>query len=555
MKKIFCLVVIMLFMTACHNSTNYSILQQVDSLMSEHPDSSYNLVQTINPNDLSKADNAYYSLLFTTAQYKKYIPIPNDSIIDIAVQYYTDHFDQDKLTRALMYKGGVLADLNFNKQALESYKDAEKIADTTDCLTYGLLNFRLGELYQKSFIKNNEHINRYKIALKYFKKTNRHKSEIQTLLSIGQLYVTRNKDSAQIYLNKAINLATLAGDRQLINESRMMYVMCYNYHNIFLNKAKNAALSIYYAKDSIIIGNELYSELVNLYVKLGKIDSALYFYKQYPQSQTAIDTMRRHMMLETIAKFKNDYKAAYNNQKRANKIADSLVKAGKSEEYYAIDKEFDNQVILIQKEKLEYENNLQKFIIIISILGLFTLTTLWYLYSTRKKRILTEKEQFIDSLQSNLQYALDENIKQFDSDKANENKLKSILEKRIEIVKSLLNIKHQYGSMPDVFFNKFNEILSINQKSHEDCEDIIIMANSLYLDVIKHIEEEHPSITFKQKLLLSLVCLKFSPVEMLVFLNLNNLGSIYNLRSLLLKKLNTQSLEDYIAEQILLIKP
>ena len=161
--------IFILFFVGCSNQSHYSTLQQADSLMNQHLDSAYNLINTINPNDLSAKNNAYYSLLLTMAQYKSCEPIPNDSIINIAVDYFTDHFDQDKLTRALMYKGGVLADLHYNKLALECYKEAEKVADTTDFMTMGLLNFRMGELYQKSYIKNEEHIKRYKLALKNFK--------------------------------------------------------------------------------------------------------------------------------------------------------------------------------------------------------------------------------------------------------------------------------------------------------------------------------------------------------------------------------------------------
>lgn len=548
---VFCI----LFFVSCSNQSHYSTLQQADSLMNQHLDSAYQLIKDINPNDLSAKDKAYHSLLLTTAQYKKMEPIESDSLINIAVEYYSDHFDQDKLTRALMYKGGVMADLHYNKLALESYKEAAKVADTTDFMTMGLLNFRMGELYQKSYINNDEHIKRYKLALKYFHQAKHDMFENDARVVIGQLYATRNYDSAYVYLDKALSVAHELDDKQRIANCSFIMSKFYDYHNTNIDKAKDIALIVYQNRDSIIGGSDIYSHLSTLYSKLGEVDSATYFYKQCPPPLSSIDTIRYCMMQEELAVVRNDYQTAYKSQKISNKLADIIVKQGKSAEYYAIDKEFDNQVFKTQKAKLEVENNLQRFLLILTIFGLLLLASLWYFYSTRKKRILIEKEQFIDNLQSNLQYALDTNLKYLNQGKESESELKGILEKRIAMVKNLLSIKHQYGSNPDVFFSKFNDILSVNYKSEEDCEDIINVANSLCFNVINHIKENHSGITVKQMLLLSLVCLKFSPIEMLVFLNLNSMTAVYNLRSRLIKKLDVTSLEEYVNEQILILSP
>ncbi len=156
------IVYVIMSLTGCSSRRDYEYLQSVDTISNVCHDSAYTMLETMDFESLSLRNKAYYALLYTSARYKQYLPIEDDSLISIAVDYYTDNFDQQMLIRALMIKGGVLSDIGFNRLALECYKAAEEIIDTTDYLTCGLLNTRFGELYQKSYITNDEDIARYK---------------------------------------------------------------------------------------------------------------------------------------------------------------------------------------------------------------------------------------------------------------------------------------------------------------------------------------------------------------------------------------------------------
>ena len=95
-------------LAGCSKATDARLVA-ADSLMAAHPDSALAILQEIAPESLrGKANNAYYALLLTQAQYKNYVPITSDSLIDVAVRYYDDAGDAEKRTRAYIFKGAAL---------------------------------------------------------------------------------------------------------------------------------------------------------------------------------------------------------------------------------------------------------------------------------------------------------------------------------------------------------------------------------------------------------------------------------------------------------------
>ena len=85
--------VIFLFLS-CGEERNdpiYTRLQQWDTLLSAHPEAVQDSLQTIDPEHLSHAQNAYFGLLKTISDDKTYIDFTSDSLISEVEQYYKDH--------------------------------------------------------------------------------------------------------------------------------------------------------------------------------------------------------------------------------------------------------------------------------------------------------------------------------------------------------------------------------------------------------------------------------------------------------------------------------
>ena len=129
------------FLCCCTGNKYDSRLLLSDSLMNSHPDSAYEILKSIDACKLSgRCNKAYYALLYTQAQYKNVDSIHNDSLIDIAVDYYSGSSEREKYTRSLIYKGAALSDMGFPKDALEWYKKAEENADNYDYTNLGQKN-------------------------------------------------------------------------------------------------------------------------------------------------------------------------------------------------------------------------------------------------------------------------------------------------------------------------------------------------------------------------------------------------------------------------------
>ena len=140
-------------LAGCSKATDARLVA-ADSLMAAHPDSALAILQEITPESLrGKANNAYYALLLTQAQYKNYVPITSDSLIDVAVRYYDDDGDAEKRTRAYIFKGAALNEMGDHLAAIEWYKKAETVADTGDYENLGYIHMRLGNFIKTHLLR------------------------------------------------------------------------------------------------------------------------------------------------------------------------------------------------------------------------------------------------------------------------------------------------------------------------------------------------------------------------------------------------------------------
>ena len=100
------------------------ILLLIDSLMQSRPDSSlYLLEQISDPQKIKNADKAFYNLLLTQARYKNYV-LQNDSSIQIAIDYYKNNRDKEKLAKSYFYLGCIYLEQKKLPTAIDFYLKA-----------------------------------------------------------------------------------------------------------------------------------------------------------------------------------------------------------------------------------------------------------------------------------------------------------------------------------------------------------------------------------------------------------------------------------------------
>ena len=140
-------------------------LEQVDSLLTdEKVDSAKILLGSIPMSDLqSKKDSAFYYLMQTEIQCRKWIPAKSDTAINYSVEYYKGTTDHEKIARAYYYKSVSIYDFRKPSASILLLKQAEEQADYTSNLTLK------HKIYEKlSYF--NSYAHEYKVGLLYSQK-------------------------------------------------------------------------------------------------------------------------------------------------------------------------------------------------------------------------------------------------------------------------------------------------------------------------------------------------------------------------------------------------
>ena len=154
MKNILSILLLLLAFTACGDKKAVTdVLNRAESLMNEHSDSALNLLRTLTFDDFQKEKNrARYALLHSQALDKNYIDTANDSLIQVAVNYYQDRSDTQTKFYAYYYLGRVHVNGNRLDQATLAFMNAEQEVETLgDDYAAGLLYTEMGDIYREYY--------------------------------------------------------------------------------------------------------------------------------------------------------------------------------------------------------------------------------------------------------------------------------------------------------------------------------------------------------------------------------------------------------------------
>ena len=122
-----------LSLSSCYfsgGSNRLTVLQRVDSLMVNHPDSALSLLESIDNTDtLLQADRAYYALLLTQAKDKNYIKHTTDSVMHKVVDYYDSGNNDVLRMKAHYYLARVYQDMDSVSASVGEFLIALQLAE------------------------------------------------------------------------------------------------------------------------------------------------------------------------------------------------------------------------------------------------------------------------------------------------------------------------------------------------------------------------------------------------------------------------------------------
>ena len=399
---------VVLFAECSQKSPDKTALMQIDSLLLKNDyTEALKEISTIDPASLDEEGRALYALLLTEAKYKNYDPITSDSLISQAVRYYRGSNDREKATRSLLYQGCVYEVLGDPEKAVDCYNMADESADRQDIANKAYAKLRLGALYHGYVVGAKRiAVEKYFEALQLYRLLSDKHYELLCLTNIGAIYrdskEKEKQDSALYYIDSAIDLA------QNQNEAYFIFTNLYHkaeFYELFKQDYLNAKN---FAVQAIRIGGREIDHprahycAAKSYIKLGQIDSALYYLNRSPESASANDSIMYYNLLADISRFRNDNESWLNYHDKAHAMADSILIGSLNAKLLTIEKKYD-----LQKEELKnvtLRSELKGAWLTVALALLAALALIHFLWRYRNR--LRTKENEYELLKSDLDTSL-----------------------------------------------------------------------------------------------------------------------------------------------------
>ena len=404
-------ILLLLACTACDRSARHVTehLSQAEELIWTTPDSALHILESISTSrHLTGKEQADYALLLSLAQYRCYIPVSSDSLINLAIEYYKDKNDADKKGAAFYVKGCILEEYTKDiPNALLAYKEAEMcIPDMNEKRYVARIYSSLGYINKKSF--------HFEPAKEYYQKAVQANIDgkdtvayASNLLNLSTLYYTLHQaDSANRCINTLIDIADSLNDLDL-------QVKIYN--NIANRKIfeKNYAEAEKYLIHAIRLSSPHFPDklslgLANLYVYTGQKEKADSLFTHLLSCPDLL--VRSNSYLDLLNYFLTSHPKERSYLNHYITLTDSIYKENRAEEVGKIQQKYDNEVLARTNDQLYFRWILTSVVgSLICIIAVTFLQKKWRKANALQKQIeeLEEKKKVLtSSSQENERYVI-----------------------------------------------------------------------------------------------------------------------------------------------------
>lgn len=539
------------------------ILETADAMMMSQPEVALDTLRSIDAKSackLSPRDKAFFTLLLTEAEYKCYLPIHKDTAIFQAVNYYHRHGPDNRFARALVMQGAVHQERGDASSALESYKKAEPIMERLgDAEQIGLLNTKIGALYQDTFTNVEEAAYRYAQALKYFKTADNEQRQVRAELSLGQILLNISVDSSYVHISRGLALARKLGDEAALLDGYEMLIHNYGLQHNYQAVLETSRDALKYFSDipndslSIISLNNILIRQILAYTALGMPDSAQNAYHNIQWQETAEDTVLKHWTLSEIAAAEGDWREAFVQHDISSKLTDSIKTVGYEAQLRLQELQIDRQALDARNRQTLQQRNL---IISISSFAILLITAFSLALYGKHKRIKENYENLLASFnlssRSEIQAVGKSLVAEIPDTPCGEKTKKdiySLLQGMLNMISEMDDVYFRYGRSSIALQNHFDAVLKKYMPEGETYDIIRDLCDILYPGVIKDIESSHPSLTKNDLLLIALMGCGF-PTGAICAIKRMTVGSLNSQKTRTARKIGSDvRLSEYISQK------
>lgn len=262
-------------MVGCGDEQNERLLNRAEAYMETRADSARWLLQQVD-SAMTDEQRACYALLWTQAMHKCHIPLGNDSLINVAVDYYGRTGEKHRLAKSLLYKGLVHKQRGEVELATKAFVGSEQAFDGVEDDQYKALlyNHYASLLMEQNLLDKS--LIYHKKAYQYELKSDSVHYVLSFCAQIARIFKAMDvHDSAEVYYKRGLFYL------ENCHNSRRAGMFLQNYATFLIGKrrydeAERLLKNSEVVADSIYIYN-VYSALAMLYYNSGRYKDVLQY--------------------------------------------------------------------------------------------------------------------------------------------------------------------------------------------------------------------------------------------------------------------------------------
>lgn len=396
MKKVLLpIIASLLLICSCHRRPVYPPQFLVaDSLASVQPDSAIALLEALKADSpqWDKATQMYHKLLTVKAHDKAFITHTSDSLMLSVLNYYEHGGDKRLLPEAYYYMGSTYRDMNDAPRALEYYQKALEVLPEGASPLRRYVNNQMGWLFYRQKL--------YDEALSHYQQSYTNDSIMEDKAEMASDlrnagYIFRCKDNFEAALDTYYQAKEILAD---LNDTTVLDEVDTQIASLLLALGNNDEAKRFImlplkrvTRSSI---SNVYSIAAKAYLRIGQIDSAIYYYNELLKYGNIYGRQVAYEQLSLFAiKDKRfDDALCYTNMFKV--LTDSIQSITATESLAQMNSLYNYKKALEEREAIIERNNANRWIIFLLCLS-FTIIILivWISFKRIKHRRAAIKEK------------------------------------------------------------------------------------------------------------------------------------------------------------------
>lgn len=507
---------------SCHRDTDAlnMTFSKVEKCMDLCPDSALNLLKGIHdPEKLWGESQATYALLMTQAMDKNYMKFSSDSLIALALNYYTiTQTSPIMYAKALFYHGRVMLELDKEEEALKSFLAAKDVYERTkDHKMLALILEEIGMINRRQELFDDA-LSNFREALDTHIRLKDSLGIISVSQNIARVYLFKSQwDSCSYYYNNALEIAV----KKNLSEISILHELGILYRSMQeLSEAERYFLAAYEKETD---EEKKYMECLSLgylYMQMGQTENARKYLKMSAKSSKAYTQISAFDYLYFLEKDIDNFEEAIVYHELADSITNAMEELNSRELIASLQKKYENEKL--QNDNLHMKVRYTNFMLWGMIAFLIVVACMCYYYyknRNNKKKIaeiesqIRENEEEIERYQQeieDIQISKDQVLKENLMLEENRTKVGELNGKIIlltmqnktlsEHLKELggeLNV----GTSSSSFIHAFRLLLAIKEGtlrgklSNEERQKLFSLFDLMYWNYVTRLLERAPTLT------------------------------------------------------------